>query len=62
MSRDKPYPSYLFCGEGVYGLLRQETVALAQPFLQLADSFMRLLLGCTKDPLNPGFEVGGPAF
>ena len=58
---DKPYLSHLFCGEAVHGLLRQDIVALAQPFPQLADGSMRLLLCCTENPVNPCFEIGRPA-
>lgn len=41
----------------VHGLLGQEAGSLAQSFPYLADGFMRLLLGCTMDPVNPDFEV-----
>jgi len=51
----------LFCGEDVHRLHGQEAVGLAQPFPQLDDGFVRFLLGCTVDPVNPGFKVGRPA-
>ena len=58
---DKPYASHLLEGVGVHRLLSQEVVSLAQPFPQLADGFIRLLLGCTMDPVDLGFEVSGSA-
>jgi hypothetical protein len=60
--QDRPYPSHLLGGERVHGLHGQDAVALAHPFLQLTDSFVRLLLGCAEDPVDPGFEVGGSTF
>ena len=38
------YPSHLFGGEAVHGLLGQDAVGLAQPFPHLTDSLMRTLL------------------
>jgi len=48
--------------EGVHGLHGQDTVGLAQPFPHLAGGLMRLLLGCTVDPVDPSIEVGRSAF
>jgi hypothetical protein len=59
---DKPYPSDLLRDEVVHGLPGQDAVGLTEPFPILTDSFMRLLLGRTVYPVNPGFEVAGPAF
>ena len=56
-----PYPFHLLECVGAYGMLGQDAVSLTQPFPQLADGFVRLLLGCTMDPVDPGFEVSGSA-
>jgi hypothetical protein len=61
-SGNRPYPSHLLQGVGVHGPLGQQAVSLAQGFPQLADGFVRLLLGCTLGPVDPAFEVGGSAF
>jgi len=52
--RDRLHLSHLWGGEGVYRLLSQDAVALAQPSPYLADGLVRLLLGCAVDP---GLEV-----
>jgi hypothetical protein len=57
----RPYPSHLFKGVGVHRLLGQDAVSLVQPFPQLSGGFVRLLPGCTMDPVDPGFEVSGSA-
>jgi hypothetical protein len=59
---DMPYPSHLFGGEAVHRLLSQGAVGLAQPFPVYANAIVRLLLGCTVDPINPGFKVVMLAF
>jgi len=59
---DTPYPSHLFGGEAVHRLLSQGAVGLAQPFPVYANAIVRLLLGCTVDPINPGFKVVMLAF
>jgi hypothetical protein len=60
--QDRPYPSHLVGGERVYGLHSQDAVALAQPFSQLTDGFVRLLLGYAGDPVDLGFKVSGSTF
>jgi len=59
---DKPYPSYLLLSEAIHGLPSQDAVGLTEPSPQLANSFMRLLLGRTVYPINLGLELAGPAF
>jgi hypothetical protein len=39
----------------------QQAASLAQAFPQLIDGFVPLLLGCTLDLVDLGFEVGGSA-
>jgi hypothetical protein len=58
---DRPYPSHLFGGQAVHRLHGQNAVGLAQLFPELTDTSMRLLLGCTEDPINPVFKVARPA-
>jgi hypothetical protein len=56
------YLSYLLDGKRVHRLLGQDAVALAQSFLQLAESFMPLLLDCAEGPVDPGFKISGSTF
>ena len=56
-----PYPSHLFGCVRVHGQLGPEAVSLAQPSPHPIDGFMRLLLGCSMHPVDPGFEVSGSA-
>ena len=59
---DRSYPSHLFGGRAVHRLHGQNAVGLAQPFPELTDASVRLLLSYTEDPINPGFKVARPAF
>ena len=54
---DTPYPSHLFGGEAVHRLLSQDAVGLAQPLPVYTNTIVRLLLGRTVDPINPGLKV-----
>jgi hypothetical protein len=56
----QPYLSHLLGREGIQRLHSQDS-RLAQPFPQLADGLMHLLLGFAVELVNPGFEVGKSA-
>ena len=43
-------------------LLGQDAVDLTQLFPVYTNTIVRLLLGCTVDPINPGFKVVMLAF
>ena len=62
IERDTPHPSHLFSGEAVHRLLGQDAVDLAQPFPVYTNTIVRLLFGCTVDPINLGFKVVMLAF
>jgi len=62
IERDPLYPLHLFGGQAVHGLLGQDVVDLAQPSPVYTNAIVCLLLGCTVDPINPGFKVVMLAF